>query len=252
MVERGKIWSFSYLRSAACIAIIIIHTVYCALLMYGSGLSQTQTIATWAVNNCMMWAVPVFVMVTGALLLDTGRTLTYRKLFGRYIARILGALVFFGVLFCVLDMISGGEERSVRSFFGGFYEVFSGTSWSHLWYLYLLIGLYLLLPFYKKIAAASSEFDIKYLLLVSLLFLSLKPILGIFGIECGFYIHVSTIYPFFLFCGFAIHKGLLKIPPAAAGLSALAGTAGIVILTAVRWSKGMESLDLFLNTLPFW
>ena len=115
MVERGKIWSFSYLRSAACIAIIIIHTVYCALLMYGSGLSQTQTIATWAVNNCMMWAVPVFVMVTGALLLDTGRTLTYRKLFGRYIARILGALVFFGVLFCVLDMISGGEERSVRA-----------------------------------------------------------------------------------------------------------------------------------------
>lgn len=247
MVERGKIWSFSYLRSAACIAILIIHTVYCALLMYGSGLSQTQTIATWAVNNCMMWAVPVFVMVTGALLLDTGRMLTYRKLFGRYIARILGALVFFGVLFCVLDMISGGEERSVRSFFGGFYEVFSGTSWSHLWYLYLLIGLYLLLPFYKKIAAASSEFDIKYLLLVSLLFLSLKPILGIFGIECGFYIHVSTIYPFFLFCGFAIHKGLLKIPPAAAGLSALAGTAGIVILTAVRWSKGMESLDLFFE-----
>lgn len=247
MVERGKVLSFSYLRSIACIAVIVIHTVYCAILMYGGSLTMTQTVVSRAVMNCMMWAVPVFVMVTGALLLEPSRTLTLRKLFGKYIARVFGALVFFGVLFRVIDMLTGGEERSVKGFFGGFYEVFSGTSWSHLWYLYLLIGLYLLLPFYRKIAAASTAGEMKYLLLVSLVFLSLKPILQIFQIQCGFYIHVATIYPFFLFCGYALKKGLLKIPPAAGALLALAGTAGIAVLTAVRWNQGIETLELFFE-----
>lgn len=247
MVERGKVISFSYLRSIACIAIIALHTVYCALLMYSSSLTQTQYIATWAVNNCLMWAVPVFVMVTGALLLDAGRKLTYRKLFGKYIARVLGALIVFGLLFAVIDVFTGGAERSAGGFLAGVYEVFAGTSWSHLWYLYLLIGLYLLLPFYKKAVAASSDFDMKYLLAVSFAFLSLKPILGSFGISCGFYIHVSTIYPFFLFCGYAVHKGMLKLPPVAAGLLAVLGTAGIVILTVLRWNRGIEALDVFFE-----
>lgn len=247
MVERGKVWSFSYLRSIACIAIIALHTVYCALLMYGNSLTQTQYIATWAVNNCLMWAVPVFIMVTGALLLDAGKKLTYSKLFKKYIARVLGALIVFGVLFAVIDMFTGGAECSAMGFFSGCCEVFAGTSWSHLWYLYLLIGLYLLMPFYKKAVELSSDFDMKYLLMVSLIFLSLKPILGVFGISCGFYIHVSTIYPFFLFCGYAVHKRILKISPIAAGLLAVVGTAAIVTLTVLRWSRKVEALDPFFE-----
>lgn len=97
----------------------------------------------------MMWAVPCFVMVTGALLLDENREVSFDKLFNKYILRALGALVVFSMVFRIFDIIMDKESFGLKSILKGFYEIFTGTGWSHIWYLYLLIGLYLLLPFYK-------------------------------------------------------------------------------------------------------
>ena len=53
----------------------------------------------------MMWAVPCFVMVTGALLLDENREVSFDKLFNKYILRVLGALVVFSMVFRIFDII---------------------------------------------------------------------------------------------------------------------------------------------------
>lgn len=217
---KQHIYGFSYIRSLACIAIIILHTVYSAVLLFGSNIDAEKNIISMAVVDSMMWAVPCFIMVTGALLLETERKITYKKLFGKYILRIFAALVIFGMVFRVFDIIMDKEPVSVAAFLKGLYEIFTGTSWSHIWYLYLLIGLYLLLPFYKKIVDNSSTKEIKYLLAVYIVFLSILPVLEIWGIHCGFYIHVSTIYPFYLFAGYAIYKHIF-CPGKAASLTIL-------------------------------
>lgn len=231
----GHIYGFSYLRAVACIAIIVLHVAYSAALMFGGSISQTQNIVSMIIVNCMMWAVPCFIMVTGALLLNKARKITYRKLFGQYILRVFGALVFFGMVFRIFDMVMDKEPISLLGFLKGFYEIFTGTGWSHLWYLYLLIGLYLLLPFYKKIAAHSGTNEMKYLLAVYLIFLSLLPLLQMGNVYTGFYIHVSTIYPFYLFCGYAVYSGIIKPGKALSAAMAVIGTVCIAVLTAVRW-----------------
>ena len=109
----GHIYGFSYLRAVACIAIIVLHVAYSAALMFGGSISQTQNIVSMIIVNCMMWAVPCFIMVTGALLLNKARKITYRKLFGQYILRVFGALVFFGMVFRIFDMVMNRSPCSV-------------------------------------------------------------------------------------------------------------------------------------------
>ena len=149
-----------------------------------------------------MWAVPCFIMITGALLLNPEKKIGYSRLFSVYIMRLLKALVCFGVLYVVLEVLFNPEQRNLQHVLEGLYEIFNGKSWSHMWYLYCLIGLYILLPFYKKITVLSKRRELQYLLAVYILFLSLMPMLGMADIESGFYIHVSSIYPFYLFLGY--------------------------------------------------
>ena len=231
----------------ACVAVIALHTVNVAEILYRDGMTTAQTASSLATVYALMWAVPCFVMVTGALLLDPARDVTLEKIFKKYIFRVGGALILWGLVFRCFDLLMNREPFGVLPLLKGLANVFTGESWAHLWYLYLLIGIYLLLPFYRLIAAHSSERLLRYLLAVYVLFLSLLPMTRLFGVESGFYIHVSTIYPFYLFAGYAISKKTLRLNlPAAAALT-LCATAATVGLTFYRWYAPAEALDTLLT-----
>lgn len=241
----GHVYGFSYIRATACIAIIVLHVMYSVTLMFGGNISQAEYMASMIMVNCMMWAVPCFIMVTGALLLQKGKKITYRKLFSKYILRAFAALVLFSILFRLFDIYMDSEELSISSMFQGVFEIFTGTGWSHLWYLYLLIGLYLLLPFYKKVVLLSSKNELRYLLGVYIIFLSLLPIFQIANIYPGFYIHVSTIYPFYLFLGYVLYTEILKPGRILSIAMIFAGTICIVVLTYIRWNSDLVQMEQF-------
>lgn len=224
-----RVHSFSYLRAAACLAIVLLHTVFCAVSLFPEEASATQALLSNIVVNNMMWAVPCFLMVSGALLLNPERPVTVKKCLTKYIPRMLIALVVFCLLFRALEILVNHEPVNAETLLSGFYEIFSGTSWSHVWYLYLMIGIYLLLPFYHKIASNSTAGELRYLMIVYVIFLSLVPVLKTFGISVGFYICVSAIYPFYLFCGYALRQGVWRVNRGLGLLFLLIGTAAVVL-----------------------
>lgn len=243
MKERNN--NLSYLRALACIAVIIIHSVSIPAAGYSMQISQLQLIASNTVVNLMMWSIPAFLMVSGALLLDPDRQLTYKKLWSKYILRIALIMLIFSLVYKLCDICwSESLSFSAAEVLDFIPQLFEGSGWQQMWYLYLLTGLYLLLPFYKMVAEKSSAADMKYFLAVQLVFLSLLPVLKLFGIECGFYIQTFTIYLFYLFCGAALYTGKLRIPRRAAAAMITAGAAGIVLATryAVLSGKDMSAL----------
>ena len=252
MTAQQREHGFDYLRAVACIFIILLHTVYSTTLMYSIKLNTFWRAAGFqAASNSLMWAVPCFVMVTGALLLPPEKHIGYRALFTKYIARVVKAIVVFGVLFVALEVIFNPSQRTREHVFAGLYEIFTGGGWSHMWYLYCLLGLYLLLPAYKKIAAQSSQRDIAYLLTVYGLFEALLPLLGIWNIQCGFYIHVSTIYPFWLFLGYWLHRWGRSCRRALYGWVFAASSAVILAASLARTYWGLTELDvLFTYSSP--
>ena len=238
MTVQQREHGFDFLRAVACLFIILLHTVYSTTLMYGVKLNTFLRAAGFqAAANDLMWAVPCFVMVTGALLLPPEKHIGYRALFTKYIARVVKAIVVFGALFVAVEAVFDPGLRTWEHVRAGLYEIFSGGGWSHMWYLYCLLGLYLLLPAYKKIAALADERDILYLLAVYGLFEAVLPLLGIWDIQCGFYIHVSSVYPFWLFLGYWLRRWGGKYSRALYGWAFVGATAALTGARAIRSSS---------------
>ena len=224
----------SYLRAIACIAIVVLHTVNAAVILYADQISDSQRLISLSVCRCMMWAVPVFVMVTGALLLKPEKNIMLKDVFRKYILRVFLALLVFMILFSLFDTLMNQDGAGAGFLLRGLWNTLTGRGWAHLWYLYLLIGIYLLLVFYRAVVKHISDSEYRYLLLIGVIFLSLVPILQMWTVSVGFYIHVATIYPFYLFLGYALATGKLKLPKWLCVILIIVGIAGLIGMTILE------------------
>lgn len=114
----------------------------------------------------MQWGVPVFVMISGALFL--GREQTLQKLFRKNILRIATAFVFWSVLYACWRYFVTHEKHSIRemllSMIKGHY---------HMWFLFIIAGLYLIVPFLNKIV--ENQKLAVYFVILAFLFAFLFP-----------------------------------------------------------------------------
>lgn len=235
----NRILYLSRLKALACIAVTVLHT-FLAANMYSSDAS-TQG-AMMAVRNCTMWAVPCFVMASGALLLDSKRVLTLKKLFGKYILRMAVALVAFSILFAVFDGIFIKKCGVQEMFKDSLNAIFFGTGWMHMWYIYLLFALYLMLPIYKIISGNATSDQLKYLLLIYAVFVSIIPFIDtITGKKLPFYICIYTVYPLYFFLGHVLHTGIIRLPKSSCVLMAAICLGIITMLTVQAYSNSAEA-----------
>ena len=236
---------FIYIRVIACIAIILLHTLFASNIYFADSITTTQLTATHTIEHLLMWAVPCFLMVTGALLLQPSREISTKKLFGKYIRRIALALVVFTFLFQLFDYIMG-EESSL--FLGWLSNLVQGHSWPHMWYLYLMLGIYLMLPFYKMVTDRASIRQIWMLVLIITVFVSILPLAEFIGLEdMGFYIPTTMIYPVYVFAGYALYEHNIKA--GTAGAIFAVSTVLIIVLSVMSSGAGSDAVafnyDLF-------
>lgn len=220
---------FIYLRVFACAAIVLLHTLFASNVYFKDTITDHQLLVSTTVQHLLMWAVPCFLMVTGALLLQPARRISNRKLFGKYIRRIALALVFFTFFFQWLDHVFGGEKSVLKS---GLSDLIQGHGWPHMWYLYLMLGLYLMIPFYKMVADRASGRQIWQLAATLIVFISLLPLLQYAGAEeIGFYLPTAIIYPVYMFAGYALYQRNI---PALEAAAVFAVSTGLILALSIR------------------
>lgn len=66
---------------------------------------------------------------------------------------MIWALIISISVFRVADGIFDRESISAAWMGDILIQFLTNGNWTHLWYLYLMVGLYAMMPFYKKIAA---------------------------------------------------------------------------------------------------
>lgn len=86
------------------------------------------------------WAAPVFFMISGSLLLE--KKISYTKLYKKYIFRMILVFIEWSFFYTIVFMPKYGLKQCIMTFIKG---------WYHLWYLYGIVGLYIITPFLKKI-----------------------------------------------------------------------------------------------------
>ena len=98
------------------------------------------------VSSC---CVPLFVMISGAIFLDPDRCITIKKIYTKYILRIAIAYVVWSFLYAVYHS-NILFERSFNNLY--VFVVHWAKGNFHLWYLWMLAGLYILVPVLRQIA----------------------------------------------------------------------------------------------------
>ena len=141
----------SLLRIVATIAVVFLHS--CNSMTANSekfGLSETQYAFFSICTTLMMWAVPIFFMITGELMLSSNREYTFSYIIKNNVRRMMLALIFFGVPFSLMEIVSNSKTIKPIFLLKAVQNVIEGRSWEHLWYLYTMVGIYLMVPLLKK------------------------------------------------------------------------------------------------------
>lgn len=205
--------ALSLLRIIATLSVIFLHTN--GTLERNAEIFSLGERAVLLYQRCvsmMCWAVPCFFMITGALLLNKEKQITVQSCFCKYIRRILLALFLFGVPFALMKTLFETKTLSLHSLSDALLAVLQNKSWDHLWYLYALIGAYLLLPILKRFTDNCTKNELLYACLLLLFFGCIVPVINAAGgIEIAITVWLPLRPCFYMLAGHYLSKYTPKI-----------------------------------------
>jgi len=208
---RQRIDYIVFLRVFCTICVLIDHVPLVASHVFASQITSTDFFATKAIVHLVHFAVPVFVMITGALLLDPSRPVPFEKALKKYAWRMVVVLLTVGWFFAMMEYYSTYKEISFSLFFIPFLNVLTGNTWTHMWYLYMLVGLYLIIPFLKTIVENSQK-NVIALIVILFIFTSAMPAVNVFfGFKLGVEFPISSCYVLYLLLGYVLSKSEFKM-----------------------------------------
>ena len=145
--------------------------------------------------------------------MQPAKELSFRKLFNKYIFRIVCSLVIFGTIFALMEIVFNEHSFKLKQVIKSFSFMIQNKSWGHLWYLYMLVGLYLVTPILKRFVNTAEKSEIIYFLAILLLFNMIFPFVEAYtGIKIGFSIPFVGVNLFYYILGYAIDSRVVRIP----------------------------------------
>ena len=153
------------LRVVALLAVITLHTSAVLLSQYGK-VPHADWFAADFYNAMVRFAVPVFVMVTGALSLHREYEIT--GFLKKRLSRIVPPFLFWSLVYIGYswynDEISFDADAWTNT--KQVLHLLKYGSSYHLWYVYMLIGLYFVIPVIGKFVRNATESEIVYFLVI--------------------------------------------------------------------------------------
>ncbi|MEI8345618.1 MAG: acyltransferase family protein [Candidatus Omnitrophota bacterium] len=166
---KEKYFWVDILRVFAIGAVVLVH-VSADIITEWSAVPRSWWWAANFYDSLARGAVPLFVMVSGALLLP--KVESYRDFFGRRFQRIFVPFVAWTVFYLLWRKFF---EEPQMGFAEALKRVTNGDVHFHLWFLYLIAGLYLITPLLRILTAQGSRRDLFYFLGLCFLIASLVP-----------------------------------------------------------------------------
>lgn len=166
-------------RVIAAFAVVILHVT--------AGLVENATLgsSSWWMGNVMdalvRWCVPIFVMISGFLLLNTKKkdqapeslTTFYQK----RASRILLPLLFWSLFYLAWTALRWrvlGQPIVITALLEQWAK---GMPYYHMWYLHMILGLYLFAPFIKRLLSVLSTNEQIFLCVLLFVFSALTTLL---------------------------------------------------------------------------
>lgn len=242
--KKDRIFYFDFLKTLACISVIFIHVS--SIYWHSTPINSLDWACLNFYDSFSRWGVPVFLMISGALLLGNTNNLSLDKLYKKSILRFCIATIFWSAGYAALNFrLSRDIETSISTLISGEY---------HLWFMFSIISLYIFAPILNEVL--KNEKTVRYLLIVlflfSFVFRSLDILLAFDIPHIQFFILqfkkaldqfgflTNSEYLFYFVLGHFLHNTQLKSKTEKILL--ISGTLALVITFL-----GTECLSLHLN-----
>ncbi|MEG0760421.1 MAG: acyltransferase family protein [Chryseobacterium sp.] len=147
------------LRAFATFAVIILH---CTIASGNAFDIESRSWLTASfINSNVRFCVPIFLMLSGVLLL--GKEYSLKEFLQKRMSRIILPFLFWSTIyFFMLFPIHG----TVTQIGFDYFKAMKGGTCYHLWYVYMIIGVYLFLPIINKWIQRASKNEILFYLIL--------------------------------------------------------------------------------------
>lgn len=165
-MENKRLLYLDYLKVIASIAVVFIHAA--ASKWYIIPIDSLDFKFLNLVNVLTRYSVPMFVMVTGVLILNPQKNLTFKILLKKYIFKALLFFLIGSSIFAITSFYTDPQNYTFNQTLLQFiYRTIKGPS--HLWYLFMISGLYIITPFIRKIVLNDKHITEVFLVIAFLL-----------------------------------------------------------------------------------
>lgn len=158
-MEKKNYLYISILKIIACFLVIVNHTNSVIFLQNQGNYLWFTSITTFFISKI---AVPIFMLVSGALLL--GKDYDYKTILKKT-AKFVLILILISLAYYLFGYIRFKDSISLSDFFVRLYNCNIRT---HLWYVYYYIGFLLTLPILQKLTKSLKKEDYVFLFIISL------------------------------------------------------------------------------------
>ncbi|MBE5905525.1 MAG: hypothetical protein E7277_01860 [Lachnospiraceae bacterium] len=197
-MRQEKDTNIELLRVISCMMVIFIHVAnyYCRSM---EEISVGSYVFATIINGICRISVPMFFMISGSLLV--GRDVDIKRNFNRVIM-ILKPLVIWSLIYAVWNY--SYRER-------GYYDLkdmFAEPVKRHLWFLYVLVGIYLTLPFWQKLFQGMSDELVRYFSILYIVLLGINFFLACMDMEVRYQIPLvgSSCHLGYFIMGYVIRR----------------------------------------------
>ena len=164
-----RIYEFDFLRILAVLAVIMIHIS--ATLVIHNAQNSTEYIIGNFFDSISRFAVPFFVMISGYFMLDERKEMPVFKIKNKIVKLILILLFWSGFYALIFKPYS-----FIHAFVYGHH---------HLWYMYLIIGLYFITPILRLFVKEQNARYVYYCIILGIVFSFLPNLLDVVFIPDG-------------------------------------------------------------------
>jgi len=159
-----SIFYIDLLRFMAAFAVIAIHVLGPFRYLYGE-IPDAQWLAAAGINSVTRWAVPVFIMISGALLLSSERAFNCEHYLRKRLAKVALPFVGWTLIYAFAGGFSAAGWSGVETL--KIIENSGNTPvWYHLWFFYDFIPLYFIIPFLIPLLKKAPPELIKLMLVI--------------------------------------------------------------------------------------
>lgn len=141
---------FDILRFIATIAVIATHV--CGSQIHDLAVTTTDFVWLNVIRAAVTWDVPIFVMISGRFFLAPERKCTIKVLYQKYIKHLVVAFGIWSAIYTMYYMLNGYfvGKNIFAMWKEYFFEFLTGPY--HMWYIFMIVGLYVASPILRKIA----------------------------------------------------------------------------------------------------